>query len=41
MGMYRGLDISVMGVFVYRGFYFGLYDIAKSMLSDDLKSKPM
>jgi solute carrier family 25 (adenine nucleotide translocator) protein 4/5/6/31 len=25
-GLYRGFNISFVGIFVYRGFYFGLYD---------------
>jgi solute carrier family 25 (adenine nucleotide translocator) protein 4/5/6/31 len=25
-GVYRGFNISAVGIFVYRGFYFGLYD---------------
>jgi solute carrier family 25 (adenine nucleotide translocator) protein 4/5/6/31 len=26
VGLYRGFVISFVGIFVYRGFYFGLYD---------------
>jgi len=26
VGLYRGFNISFVGIFVYRGFYFGLYD---------------
>jgi len=35
--MYKGVCVSTVGVFVYRGFYFGLYDIAKNYISDDIK----
>jgi len=31
-GLYRGFVISCVGIFVYRGFYFGLYDSLKPML---------
>jgi len=31
-GLYRGFVISCAGIFVYRGFYFGLYDTLKPML---------
>jgi len=31
-GLYRGFVISCVGIFVYRGFYFGLYDTLKPML---------
>jgi len=30
-GLYRGFVISCVGIFVYRGFYFGLYDTLKPM----------
>ncbi|MEN2496460.1 MAG: mitochondrial adenine nucleotide carrier Anc1 [Marteilia pararefringens] len=29
-GLYRGFNISCVGIFIYRGFYFGLYDVYKS-----------
>lgn len=32
-GLYRGFNISVLGIFVYRAFYFGGYDFAKKNLS--------
>jgi solute carrier family 25 (adenine nucleotide translocator) protein 4/5/6/31 len=32
-GLYRGFNISVVGIVVYRGLYFGLYDSLKPMLS--------
>lgn len=31
-GVYRGFVISCVGIMVYRGFYFGLYDTLKPML---------
>lgn len=31
-GLYRGFCISCLGIFVYRGIYFGLYYTAKPML---------
>ena len=31
-GLYRGFVISCVGIIVYRGFYFGLYDSLKPML---------
>jgi solute carrier family 25 (adenine nucleotide translocator) protein 4/5/6/31 len=30
-GLYRGFAISFVGIFVYRGFYFGLYDTIMPM----------
>lgn len=32
LGLYRGFNISVMGIIVYRGAYFGLYDTGSAML---------
>jgi len=31
-GLYRGFVISCVGIFIYRGFYFGLFDTLKPML---------
>jgi len=31
-GLYRGFVISAVGIFIYRGMYFGLYDTLKPML---------
>lgn len=28
-GLYRGFTLSCVGIIVYRGFYFGLYDTIK------------
>jgi solute carrier family 25 (adenine nucleotide translocator) protein 4/5/6/31 len=35
-GLYRGFVISCVGIMVYRGFYFGLYDTAKPFLGKDV-----
>jgi len=36
-GLYRGFCISCVGIVVYRGFYFGLYDTIKPLvLGDDV-----
>lgn len=32
VGLYRGFVISCVGIFVYRGMYFGLYDTLKPIL---------
>jgi len=34
-GLYRGFVISCVGIFVYRGMYFGLYDSLKPILLGD------
>lgn len=34
-GLYRGFNISFVGIFVYRGFYFGLYDTIMPILGRD------
>merc|ERR1711974_196086 len=34
-GLYRGFVISCVGVFLYRGMYFGLYDSLKPILIGD------
>jgi len=34
-GLYRGFAISAVGIFIYRGMYFGLYDTLKPMLLGD------
>merc|ERR1711915_766476 len=31
-GLYRGFSISAVGIFIYRGMYFGLYDTLKPLL---------
>jgi solute carrier family 25 (adenine nucleotide translocator) protein 4/5/6/31 len=35
VGLYRGFVVSCVGIVVYRGFYFGLYDSLKPMLPVD------
>ncbi|KAL8272355.1 hypothetical protein Esti_003645 [Eimeria stiedai] len=35
--LYQGFGVSVQGIIVYRGAYFGLFDTAKAMLFDDAK----
>eukprot|EP00461_Guttulinopsis_vulgaris_P000001 UN00001 len=35
-GLYRGFVISCVGIMVYRGFYFGLYDTIKPLMGKDL-----
>lgn len=35
MAMYQGFGVSVQGIIVYRGAYFGLYDTAKGVLFKD------
>lgn len=34
-GLYRGFNISFVGIFVYRGFYFGLYDTIMPLFPKD------
>jgi solute carrier family 25 (adenine nucleotide translocator) protein 4/5/6/31 len=34
-GLYRGFNISFVGIFVYRGLYFGLYDTVMPMFPED------
>jgi solute carrier family 25 (adenine nucleotide translocator) protein 4/5/6/31 len=34
-GLYRGFVISCVGIIVYRGFYFGLYDTIKPWMGKD------
>ena len=36
--LYRGFNMSVQGIIVYRAAYFGLYDTARGMLSDPKKT---
>jgi solute carrier family 25 (adenine nucleotide translocator) protein 4/5/6/31 len=37
-GLYRGFNISCVGIIVYRGLYFGLFDSIKPLLPGDLKN---
>jgi len=34
-GIYRGFVISAVGIFIYRGLYFGLFDSCKPLLGSD------
>merc|ERR1712241_827041 len=34
-GLYRGFVISCVGIFIYRGLYFGLYDSLKPIIVGD------
>jgi len=34
-GLYRGFAISAVGIFIYRGMYFGLFDTLKPILLGD------
>jgi len=34
-GLYRGFTISCVGIFIYRGMYFGMYDSLKPILLGD------
>lgn len=36
-GLYRGFVISAVGIFIYRGFYFGLYDSAQAVMPSSVK----
>jgi len=36
VGLYRGFNISFVGIFVYRGLYFGLYDTIMPYLPADV-----
>jgi solute carrier family 25 (adenine nucleotide translocator) protein 4/5/6/31 len=38
LGLYRGFSISVFGIIVYRGFYFGGYDWGKQYIFKDFKN---
>lgn len=31
-GLYRGFSVSIMGITMYRGMYFGLYDSIKPLV---------
>ena len=37
-GLYRGFVISCVGIFIYRGMYFGLYDSLKPIILGDSNS---
>ncbi|XP_076170811.1 ADP,ATP carrier protein-like [Ptiloglossa arizonensis] len=40
IGLYRGFNVSVQGIVIYRAAYFGFYDTSKSMLPDP-KNTPL
>ncbi|KAI8113120.1 hypothetical protein M9435_003126 [Picochlorum sp. BPE23] len=40
IALYQGFGVSVQGIIVYRGAYFGLYDTAKGVLFKDEKNAP-
>lgn len=40
-GLYRGFCISCVGIIIYRGFYFGLYDTIKEVFNLDQSSVGM
>jgi len=40
-GVYNGFGISIVGIFVYRGCYFGFYDIANANITDKLEMTGM
>lgn len=40
LGLYRGFNVSVQGIIIYRATYFGFYDTAKGMLPDP-KTTPL
>merc|ERR1712039_171630 len=37
VGLYRGFNISCVGIIVYRGLYFGLYDSLKPLMPQNLQ----
>lgn len=40
IGLYRGFNVSVQGIIIYRASYFGFYDSARSLLPDP-KNTPL
>lgn len=38
-GLYRGFTLSVLGIFIYRAVYFGMYDSIKPILEETLGEK--
>jgi solute carrier family 25 (mitochondrial adenine nucleotide translocator), member 4/5/6/31 len=38
-GLYRGLSVSMVGIFVYRALYFGTYDSGKKWVFGDNPSE--
>jgi len=35
-GLYRGFCLSSVGIFIYRGLYFGIYDTVKPLMGEDV-----
>ncbi|KRW98328.1 Mitochondrial carrier domain [Pseudocohnilembus persalinus] len=38
-GVYRGFNSCLLGIFIYRGLYFGIYDSGKSLLMNEEREK--
>ncbi|KAG6800477.1 flotillin-1 isoform X5 [Apis mellifera caucasica] len=38
LGLYRGFNVSVQGIIIYRAAYFGFYDTTKNLLPDPKKT---
>lgn len=38
IGVYRGFSISVVGIFIYRALYFGMFDTGKAKLFSDFRN---
>jgi solute carrier family 25 (adenine nucleotide translocator) protein 4/5/6/31 len=38
LGVYRGFSISVIGIFIYRALYFGMFDTGKDAFFKDFKN---
>jgi len=36
-GLYNGFGVSLFGIFIYRGLYFGIYDAGKALLLPENK----
>jgi solute carrier family 25 (mitochondrial adenine nucleotide translocator), member 4/5/6/31 len=41
VALYQGFGVSVQGIIIYRGAYFGLYDTAKGVIFEDEKKAPV
>jgi len=39
LGLYRGFPFAAMGIFLFRGLYFGLFDTGKSYLFGNGKTE--
>ena len=31
-GLYKGFDVTLASIFIYRGLYFGIFDTGKTLL---------